>query len=59
MIKGRCTFGVVFTILEGRQLLIRCSNTEWSFFKRRISVARITTVRMSQIERKWDLITKA
>ena len=28
------------------------------FPKNRISVTRITTARMDQIERKWDLITK-
>jgi len=53
-----CTFGVVFPILKGRQLCIHSSNSEWSFSKKRISVTRITAARMTQIERKCDLITK-
>jgi len=47
-----CTFGVVFPILKGRQPRIHCSDSEWSFSKKGISVTRITTARMGQIERK-------
>ena len=45
-------FGVVFTILKGRQHRIHHSDSEWFFSTNRISV---TT---AQIEIKWDLITK-
>ena len=30
-VNGRHTFGVVFTILKGRQLRIHCNDSEWSF----------------------------
>ena len=58
MVECRHTFGVVLSILQGRQLCIHHSDSEWSFSTKRISVTRITTTRMAQIERKWDLIAK-
>jgi len=58
MVDGRRTFEVVFPILKGRQLHIHCSDSEWSFSTNRISVTRITTTQMAQIEINWDLITK-
>jgi len=54
-VDGRCTFGVVFPVLKGRQLRIHFSNSEWSFSTKRVSVTQITT---AQIEIKWDLITR-
>jgi len=49
----------LFPIVKGRQLRIHCGDSEWFFFsKKRMSVIRITTARMAQIERKWDPITK-
>ena len=45
-------------IIKGRQLRIPCSDSEWYFSNKLISVTRATTVRMAQIERKWDLIIK-
>jgi len=54
-VDGRRTFGIVVPIFKGRQFRIYCSDSKWSFSKKRISVTRIT---MAQIEIKWDLITK-
>ena len=39
-VGGRRIFGVVFPILKGRQLGIYCSDSEWSFSKRRIVLCR-------------------
>ena len=58
MVDGRRTFGVVFPILKGRQLRIHYSDNEWSFSTNPISVTRLTTLQMAQIEIKGDLITK-
>ena len=58
MVNGRRTFRVVFPILKGSQLHIYCSDSEWSFSTNRISVIRITTAKMAQIEIRWDLISK-
>jgi len=57
-VMGRSRVGAVseFPIRKGRQLHIYCSDSEWSFSKKQISVTRITTARM--IQRKWDLMTK-
>jgi len=52
-------FRVAFPIFKGRQLRIHCGDSEWSFSKKRRSVIRITMIRMAQIERNWNLITKA
>jgi len=57
MVDCRRTFEVVFPILKGRQLRFHHSDSEWFFSTNRISVARITTANMAQIEIKWDLIT--
>jgi len=57
-INGRRTFRVMFPIPKGRQLHIRCSDSEWSYFTKRISVTQITTTQMAHIEIKWDLVTK-
>ena len=57
-LNGRRTFGVVFLILKGRQLCVHCSVSEWSFATKQISVTRITTAQMAQIEIKRNLITK-
>jgi len=54
-VDGRRSFGVVFPILKGRQLCIHCSDSEWSFPQNEYRVTQITT---TQIERKWDLVTK-
>ena len=54
----RHIFGILFPILKGRQHRIHCSTGEWSFSTKRISVTRITTAQMAQIEKKWELITK-
>ena len=54
----RCTFGVVFPFIKGRQLRIRHSDSQWPFSTNRILVTQITTAQMAQIEVKWDLITK-
>jgi len=58
MVDGRRIFGGVFPILQGRQLRIHHSDSEWSFSTNRISVTQITMAQMAQIEIKWDLITK-
>jgi len=42
-VEGRRTFGVVFLIIEGRQLHIHCSGRAWSFSIKRILVTRINT----------------
>ena len=47
-----------FPFNKGRQLCIHCSNSEWFFSKKRISVTQEATCRMAQIERKMDLITE-
>ena len=57
-VDGRCTFRVVLPILEGRQLRIHCSDSELFFPTKQISVTRINTAEIAQIEIKWDLITK-
>jgi len=57
-VKGRHTSGVVYPILKGRQLRIYCSDSEWFFLTKRLSVTQITMARMAQIGRKWDLVTK-
>jgi len=51
-LDGRCTLGVVFPILKGRQLCIHCSDSEWSFATKQILVTRITTAQTAQTEIK-------
>jgi len=51
-VNGRHTCGVVLPILKERQPRIHCSDSEWSFSTNRISVTRITTAQMTQIEIK-------
>ena len=58
MVDGRRTFGVVFPIFKGRQLRIHCTDCEWPFSTKQISVTRISTAQMAQIEIKLDLINK-
>jgi len=57
-VEDRRIFGVVFPILKWRQLRNHCSDNKWYFSKKRISVTRIITTQVVQIERKWDLIPK-
>jgi len=57
MVKGRRTFGVVFPILKEATAFI-AAIASGIFLKKRTSVTKITTARMAQIERKWDLATK-
>jgi len=55
-VDDKRTFGVVFPILKRRQLLIHCSDSEWSFVTKQISVTRITRAVMAVRKGKWDLI---
>jgi len=52
MVEGICVFGVVFPFLKRRQLHFNCSDSEWSFSNKRMSVTRITTAQMAQIEKE-------
>jgi len=58
MVESRRTFEVVFPISKGRQVRIHCTDSEWYFSEKRISLTGITPAQMAQIEGEWDLITK-
>jgi len=44
----------LFPIPKGKQLQIHWGDSEWSFPKEWISVTRITTVHMGQLEKKLE-----
>ena len=58
MVECRYLLELCSPFFKGAEFALIAAIANGFFSKKRISVIRITTARMVQIERKWDPITK-